>query len=214
MNLLGALILDTHARIAAETRGETPEPEATWALRTEVENGIQEDDEGSNLNLDEDTLEVYKGHNKEPLQPGERFYGYEQGHPDYYPVKHYRTFQLSEITLDTMKKLAHEGEDQQDMSDNTDTTSSDSSAKSTKVVYKYEIDLTTTNNYIEMPEGAKILHAHSNMFWALVDTSKPTVKRRIVSAATGVMIADDELGEHIGSAAMGGRVYHLFDCGS
>ena len=91
----------------------------------------------------------------------------------------------------------------------------------TKVVYKYEIDLTELNNYIEMPDGAKILHTHGSMFWALVDTSKPMMKRRIVSIATGVPIDNNELvwnWKHIGSAAsfssLGGRVYHLFDCGN
>ena len=93
-------------------------------------------------------------------------------------------------------------------------TATEEPAEPTNVVYKYKIDIYVTNNYIEMPEGAKILHVYGDMLWALVDTSKPTVNRRIVSAATGVLIADDELGEHIGSVSSGGRVYHLFDCGA
>jgi len=37
MNLVVAALLDVHAKIAAEARGETPQPEAKWALKTEVE---------------------------------------------------------------------------------------------------------------------------------------------------------------------------------
>jgi hypothetical protein len=43
MNLVVAALLDVHAKIAAETRGEKPQPEAKWALRTEVKNGSSED---------------------------------------------------------------------------------------------------------------------------------------------------------------------------
>jgi hypothetical protein len=86
-----------------------------------------------------------------------------------------------------------------------------------KVVYKYDIDLTTANTYIELPDGAKILSVHGNMLWALVDTSNPKIKRRIVSIATGVPIDNNELvwnWKYIGSEGLGGRVYHLFDCGN
>jgi hypothetical protein len=51
MNLVVAALLDVHARIAAEARGETPQPEAKWALKTEAEtetnDGGQENKEDS-----------------------------------------------------------------------------------------------------------------------------------------------------------------------
>ena len=51
MNLVVAALLDVHARIAAEARGETPQSEAKWALKTEVKpeenNGSQENKEDS-----------------------------------------------------------------------------------------------------------------------------------------------------------------------
>jgi len=43
VNLVVAALLDLHAKIAAENRGEKPQPEAKWALRTEVKNGSSED---------------------------------------------------------------------------------------------------------------------------------------------------------------------------
>ena len=157
------------------------------------------------VNLDNDTLEIYVGHNEEPLQPGERFYGFVEQCPGYYPIKHYRTFPLSEITLDTMANLAAERNkmyaDNNAASSDDDSTPPDA-AKSTLVVYKYAIDLAVTEHLIEMPEGAQILHVHSGMLWALVDTSKPTVKRRVVSIATGTPMVDHP--------PLGGRVYHLF----
>ena len=43
------------------------------------------------LDLDREVLEVYRGFNKRPLEPGARFYGFEtkcgDRHEDYYPVK-------------------------------------------------------------------------------------------------------------------------------
>jgi hypothetical protein len=45
MNLVVAALLDAHARIAAETRGEAPQTEAEKCLRTEVDNGSSEDNE-------------------------------------------------------------------------------------------------------------------------------------------------------------------------
>lgn len=43
MNLVVAALLDVHAKIAAENRGEQQQPEANRALRTEVKNGRSED---------------------------------------------------------------------------------------------------------------------------------------------------------------------------
>jgi hypothetical protein len=72
------------------------------------------------LNLDTLSLEVYRGFNKEQLDPSERFFGFEtrgankedferrtkDGLSDaYYPVKHVKTIPFSELTPDTMKQL-------------------------------------------------------------------------------------------------------------
>ena len=38
MNLIGAMVLDVHARIAAEHRGEKPLPQARWCLKTVANN--------------------------------------------------------------------------------------------------------------------------------------------------------------------------------
>lgn len=43
MNLVVAAILDVHAKVAAENRGEKPQPEAKWALRTEVKDDSSKD---------------------------------------------------------------------------------------------------------------------------------------------------------------------------
>lgn len=86
--------------------------------------------------------------------------------------------------------------------------------KSTVTILKYEIDpFTIDHNYVKMPDGAEILHAHGNLIWARVDMSKPIVERRIVALATGEPILPDEMGQHIATVFHSGQVRHLYDCG-
>lgn len=49
------------------------------------------------INLDDETLEVYRGYNKEPLTEKDRFYnnGYKNG--EYYPVKIVKTYSLKKL---------------------------------------------------------------------------------------------------------------------
>jgi hypothetical protein len=70
------------------------------------------------VNLDTQSLEVYKGFNKEPLAEGERFFGFEQrklnlesflrrslNDKPYYPVKIYSAIPFKELNSDTMRML-------------------------------------------------------------------------------------------------------------
>ena len=61
------------------------------------------------IDLDKETFEVYEGFNKSPLLSDERFYPlqeknahYEErkGERQYYPVKHVKTYKLSELPTD------------------------------------------------------------------------------------------------------------------
>lgn len=62
------------------------------------------------IDLDTDTLEVYKGFNKEPVPSGERFADFpkEKDTSDYYPIRLARIFKLSELRPDTMSGLEKE----------------------------------------------------------------------------------------------------------
>jgi hypothetical protein len=51
MNLVVAALLDVHAKLAAEARGETPQPEAKWALKTEVPTGDDDVTEEDNREM-------------------------------------------------------------------------------------------------------------------------------------------------------------------
>ena len=58
------------------------------------------------IDLDNDTLEIYQGFNKEPVPEGERFHGFTPGpNEKYQPVKLWHTVALSEINEDTIPSL-------------------------------------------------------------------------------------------------------------
>ena len=53
------------------------------------------------INLDNDTLEVYSGFNKQPLKEDERFYGCENSDSkEYYPVKFVKEYDLHNLPSD------------------------------------------------------------------------------------------------------------------
>jgi len=49
------------------------------------------------IDLDKNTFEVYEGFNQTPLEPSERFYGDGGAKNGYYPIRHVKTFSLSEL---------------------------------------------------------------------------------------------------------------------
>lgn len=49
------------------------------------------------LNLDNDTLEVYKGFNEQPINENERFYGFNDPKSGYYPVKFLKEYDLHNL---------------------------------------------------------------------------------------------------------------------
>jgi hypothetical protein len=90
-------------------------------------------------------------------------------------------------------------------------------AKSTITIFRYSVDsfhdTTVNGQYIEMHEGAEIIHVHGEQLWARVDTSKPIVKRHIVSCRTGGPAVERRVGNYIGTVTHHTSVRHLFDCG-
>lgn len=59
------------------------------------------------INLDNNTLEIYKGFNKIDLTEKDRFYYLKDEEPnsEYKPIKIWKTFNFSDLKEDTMKKL-------------------------------------------------------------------------------------------------------------
>jgi hypothetical protein len=70
------------------------------------------------VNLDTQSLEIFKGFNRAPLTEGERFYGFEQrpanqqdfvrrsaSGKSYYPIKHFRTLRFTELGANTVPQL-------------------------------------------------------------------------------------------------------------
>lgn len=78
-------------------------------------------------------------------------------------------------------------------------------------VYKYKIH-TVESQVIDMPAGARILTAadQAGMFclWALVDTNKGIVSRRIYIKGTGHVVP--ELSEYVATIHQSGFVRHIF----
>jgi hypothetical protein len=61
------------------------------------------------VNLDSRKLEVYKGFNKEPLSPNERFYPLTAlSDEGYQPIKHLKSYKFSELDENTMTELEKE----------------------------------------------------------------------------------------------------------
>jgi hypothetical protein len=85
-----------------------------------------------------------------------------------------------------------------------------------QTVHKYEIPVT---NYfeIELPKGSLILRAgkqrYHNVFWALVDTEKPTEIRKFWRVGTGYSMKnfDDVNARFIDTWQDGDLVWHLFE---
>ena len=67
------------------------------------------------IDLDNNTLEVYRGFNKEKLDKSERFFCMPTDHEEYKQVRLYKSIPLSEVTEECMSKideqLAQENED-------------------------------------------------------------------------------------------------------
>jgi hypothetical protein len=105
------------------------------------------------------------------------------------------------------------------MSDDTQTTIDNNLPEPTKAtitILRYSVDSfhdTTDGQYIEMHEGAEIIHVYGEQLWARVDTSKPIVKRHIVSCRTGGPAVERSIGNYIGTVTHHTSVRHLFDCG-
>lgn len=49
------------------------------------------------IDLDKETLEVYRGFNKEPLTAGDRFFDKDDNEKDYYPVKIVKSYSLKNL---------------------------------------------------------------------------------------------------------------------
>lgn len=65
------------------------------------------------VNLDDQTLEVYKGFNKTPLTKSERFFKLDKKHVAhggdcYYACRHWQTYAFKDATSETMAKLERE----------------------------------------------------------------------------------------------------------
>lgn len=89
-----------------------------------------------------------------------------------------------------------------------------------KTIHKYVLDPAVVQaQEVAMPNGAKLLSVQSQQglltLWALVDTSRPTVMRKMMVFGTGQAI-DLPPGpmDYVGTAQLGSLVWHLFDCGS
>lgn len=68
------------------------------------------------IDLDNNTLEVFKGFNKTPLSENERFYGAtcDDSDKSYYPIKHLHTFDLNNLPSDDEFLSILDPEDQVD----------------------------------------------------------------------------------------------------
>ena len=84
-----------------------------------------------------------------------------------------------------------------------------------QTIYKYEMPVT---NYfeIELPKNARILRAGSqrygNVFWALVDTEKPTETRKFWRVGTGYKMNNvGNVLTFIDTWQNGDLVWHLFE---
>ena len=88
-------------------------------------------------------------------------------------------------------------------------------------IYKYTLEDQTST--VQMPEGAKVLSAHTQResicIWALVDPSKPMTLRTFKVIGTGWDIEEAEFGqplthlEFIGTVLLSGGslVFHVFE---
>lgn len=80
-----------------------------------------------------------------------------------------------------------------------------------KKVFKYS--LLTSENVLDMPEGAQVLSAHVQgttvCIWALVDPGKPTERRTFRVYGTGHEM-DDGI-TFIGTVMAGPFVWHVFE---
>ena len=90
------------------------------------------------------------------------------------------------------------------------------STEDTRGVWKYEV-VPQREFYHMMPEGAVVLYvaaqAEYACLWALVDKTKPLVRRDFIMLATGEGIEADMLGRHVGSfiEPENGYLFHVFE---
>lgn len=81
-----------------------------------------------------------------------------------------------------------------------------------RTIYKYNLDFPIA--FVDLPEGAEIVHAaeaNDDIFvWAIVDTDAPTVSTQFVWAATGRLIPDGGYAYVATVITAGESVLHLF----
>ena len=82
-----------------------------------------------------------------------------------------------------------------------------------KVIWKYQ--LLTTDNAVNMPRGAKVIHVeqqHGGVLPTLlaeVDPTAPNETRRFIVVGTGGDCSDDW--QHVGSGVCGAFVWHIYE---
>lgn len=89
-----------------------------------------------------------------------------------------------------------------------------------QVIYKYEVSIADTSS-IEMPKGAQLLSVQVQgdwpQPWALVDPSRPKVRRKLTLLGTGhpLPVPGEPVMHYIGTVQMNGGafVFHLSDNG-
>ena len=85
--------------------------------------------------------------------------------------------------------------------------------KSMRNIWKFAIPV-EDEQIIAMPDGARVIHVGADpagrdlCLWALVDSSKPTIPRRVFVRGTGHPVP--ESGRHVGSTVMSPFVWHVF----
>jgi len=83
----------------------------------------------------------------------------------------------------------------------------------TRRVWKYTLEFHTPSVF-DMPEDAEIVHVHDQnglpTIWALVDDTKPTMKRIFYPCGTGMDVVRRDA-KYIGSTHHDGFVWHIFE---
>jgi len=88
-----------------------------------------------------------------------------------------------------------------------------------KTIWKFPLS-SDDETSVKMPKGAKILDVQVQrgiaVLWALVDTTAPSTRRRLMVKGTGNDCGDVPYhGEHVGTYQLlgGALVFHVFDLG-
>jgi len=82
-------------------------------------------------------------------------------------------------------------------------------------IYKYLIRYSATPKELEMPEGAQVIYVGEQLgslyLWAIVDLSRPLVKRKFAVLPTGYVQFDATTMRHLGTVQVGEFVWHVFE---